>query len=169
VLPQGGKIGVKGEARQQFAGTTQTRESQRSSNTMGESEREGMNSNAARFGFTDTEWKCAKKEALRILSTTAAKRGMIPYGDLAREVTSIRFEPHQSSLWWLIGEISEDEDKAGHGMLSVIVVHKHGDMEPGTGFFELAENLGRDVTDRTAFWVSELHQVHGYWSNRTKK
>lgn len=151
------------------ARTTQQSEPQDCSGTVGKSEREGMNCNATRFGFTSAEWKRAKKEALRILSTRAAERGMIPYGDLAREVTSIKFEPHQSSLWWLIGEISEDEDKAGHGMLSVIVVHKHGDMEPGTGFFELAETLGRDVTDRTAFWVSELHQVHDYWSNRTKK
>ena len=36
---------------------------------------------------------------------------------------------------------------AGRGMLSVIVVHKQGDMQPGPGFFELAQRLGRDTSD----------------------
>jgi hypothetical protein len=35
----------------------------------------------------------------------------------------------------MLGEISQEEDEAGHGMLSVIVVHKYGDMQPGPGFF----------------------------------
>jgi hypothetical protein len=50
-------------------------------------------------------------------------------------------------------------------MLSVLVVHKYGDMEPGSGFYECAEHLGFDVSDPLAFWVRELHKVHGYWSN----
>jgi len=37
--------------------------------------------------------------------------------------------------------------KVGRGMLSVIVVHKEGDMQPGPGFFELAGELGRDTSD----------------------
>jgi len=50
-------------------------------------------------------------------------------------------------------------------MLSVIVVHKHGDMEPGAGFYDLANSLGFDVKDKMKFWISELHKVHGHWSN----
>ena len=38
---------------------------------------------------------------------------------------------------------------AGRGMLSVIVVHKVGDMQPGPGFFQLAKKLGRDTSDKT--------------------
>jgi hypothetical protein len=53
-------------------------------------------------------------------------------------------------------------------MLSVIVVHKHGDMEPGPGFDDYAADLGLDASDRVAFWVNELHKVHGYWSNTSK-
>lgn len=50
-------------------------------------------------------------------------------------------------------------------MLSVIVVHKDRDMEPGNGFYECAEALGLDISDRLAFWVRQLHKVHGFWSN----
>jgi hypothetical protein len=49
-------------------------------------------------------------------------------------------------------------------MLSVIVVHKSGDMQPGHGFFELAESLGRDTSDILACWIAELKRVHAYWS-----
>jgi hypothetical protein len=52
-------------------------------------------------------------------------------------------------------------------MLSAVVVHKHGDMQPGPGFFELAKALGRDVRDPLVCWVAEFNKVHGYWTNRT--
>jgi hypothetical protein len=48
---------------------------------------------------------------------------------------------------------------------SVIVVHKDGDMAPGQGFYELAESLGFDVSDREEFWIAELNRVFAYWSN----
>jgi hypothetical protein len=60
----------------------------------------------------------------------------------------------------MLGEISSSEDEAGLGLLSVIVVHKDGDMMPGPGFFELAEELGRRFEDRTVFWITELKRVY---------
>lgn len=48
-------------------------------------------------------------------------------------------------------------------MLSVIVVHKSGDMQPGPGFFELADELGCDTTDILSCWIKELNKVHAYW------
>ena len=50
-------------------------------------------------------------------------------------------------------------------MLSVIVVHKVGDMQPGPGFFHPAKRLGRDTSDKTTCWVEELDRVHGYWGS----
>ena len=41
-------------------------------------------------------------------------------------------------------------------MLTVLVVHKTGDMEPGKGFYELAHSLGRDISDRERCWSDEL-------------
>ena len=90
------------------------------------------------YGFTPKEWAAAKSEAIDILATRAKVRGMIPYSDLAARIKSVRLEAHDQRLFHLLGEISEVEDAAGRGMLSVIVVHKAGDMQPGPGFFELA-------------------------------
>jgi hypothetical protein len=39
-------------------------------------------------------------------------------------------------------------------------------MQPGPGFFELAEKLGRDTSDILDCWVNELKKVHAYWSNQ---
>lgn len=91
---------------------------------------------------------------------------MITYSDLSKQVHSVVIPYDDPAMAAMLDEISTEESKAGRGMLSVIVVHKYGDMEPGAGFFKLAESLGRKVTGKTAFWVTELHVVHGYWSNR---
>lgn len=115
-------------------------------------------------GYNDKAWTKAKSQAKDILVARAKQRGMIPYSELAAQIAAIRFEPHASSFWALLGQISEEEDAEGRGMLSVIVVHKNGDMQPGPGFFELADSLGRDTTDILACWVEEFKVVHAYWS-----
>ena len=51
-------------------------------------------------------------------------------------------------------------------MLTAIVVHKSGDMQPGPGFFELAKSLGKNVKDPLACWVAEFNKVHDYWASR---
>lgn len=105
-----------------------------------------------------------KREAMDILAARAKARGVIPYSDLAARIQSVRLEAHDQRLFHLLGEISEVEDAAGRGTLSVIVVHKAGDMQPGPGFFELAKQLGRDTSDILKCWVEELKKVHAYWS-----
>ena len=89
---------------------------------------------------------------------------MIPYSDLVKQITGIKLEAHDPRLFHMLGEISSEEDAAGRGMLTVVVVHKHGDMQPGPGFFELAQVLGRNTRDILKCWVEELHKVHAYWS-----
>jgi hypothetical protein len=66
----------------------------------------------------------------------------------------------------LLGQISSEEDAARRGMLTVVVIHKAGDMQPGPGFFELAKSLGRDIEDPMKFWIDELHRVFAVWSRR---
>lgn len=99
-----------------------------------------------------------------ILIERAKVRGMIPYSELVENITAIQLDPHSYALAHMLGEISEDEDNGGRGMLTVIVVHKFGDMQPGPGFFELAEKLGRDTSDILKCWIDELKKVHAYWS-----
>lgn len=119
-----------------------------------------------KFGFSDKEWQAAKDEAKEILIERAKVRGMISYSELAQLIQVVSLEAHDQRLFHLIGEISTEEDEAGRGMLSVIVVHKQGDMQPGPGFFELAEKLGRDTSDILECWVRELHKVHAYWGTQ---
>jgi hypothetical protein len=89
---------------------------------------------------------------------------MIPYSDLVEQIRSTKLDAHDPRLFHMLGEISSDEDAAGRGMLTVVVVHKVGDMQPGPGFFELAKRLGRNVSNIIECWVEELHKVHGVWS-----
>ena len=116
--------------------------------------------------MTTNDWKLAKEEVTNILIERAKVRGMIPYSELVSKIATIQFEAYDPRLFKLLGEVSSDEDSKGRGMLSVIVVHKHGDMQPGPGFFELAKQLGRNTNDILDCWVKELKKVHAHWSNQ---
>lgn len=115
-------------------------------------------------GFSEQDWTAAKTEARDAMVGRAKVRGMITYSDLVKQITRIKLEPHDPRLFHMLGEISSEEDAAGRGMLTVVVVHKYGDMQPGPGFFELAQQLGRNTKDIDKCWVGELHKVHAIWS-----
>ncbi len=115
-------------------------------------------------GFSQDVWDAAKAEARQAMIAVAARCDVITYSDLIDEIEACELEPHGPQLAHMLGEISEEEDKAGRGMLTVLVVHKFGDYMPGLGFFELARSLGYDTNDREAFWIGELERVHGTWS-----
>lgn len=117
-----------------------------------------------KHGFPESAWQNAKKEARLAMIAVAKRRGMTTYSDLVRAIQSISLQPHDPRLFHFLGEISSDEDRAGRGLLTVVVVHKHGDMEPGKGFYELAALLGRDTSDLQKCWIEELHNVHRTWS-----
>jgi hypothetical protein len=112
------------------------------------------------FDYSRPEWERGKAEMKGILQKVAARRGMIAYSELSNQLTAIRIEPFGLPMSKMLGEISEEEDAAGRGLLTVIVVHKTRDMEPGTGFYDLAAKRGRDVSDKVTLWVDELHKVH---------
>ena len=117
-----------------------------------------------RHGFSERDWEAAKLEARAIMIKRAQMRGMIAYSDLVRKIRSIKLQAHDQRLFHFLGEISSEEDAAGRGMLTVVVVHKSGDMQPGPGFYELAKHLGRDTSDILQCWVGELHRVHAVWA-----
>ena len=121
-----------------------------------------------KYGYSISTWNEAKREATDAMVKRAKLRGMIPYSDLVGEIQSISFHAHDTVFHHMLGEISVEEDAAGRGMLSVIVVHKHGDFQPGPGFFQLAQSLGHQTKDILAFWVAEFQKVHDYWSNKKK-
>ena len=117
------------------------------------------------YGVLQTSWNKAKNEAKQLMIERAKVRETIPYSDLAREIKAVKLAAHDQRLFHLIGEISTEEDGAGRGMLSVVVVHKTGDRQPGPGFFELASLLGRDTSDIMKCWAEELERVYRVWSS----
>jgi hypothetical protein len=122
-----------------------------------------------KYGYTIKEWNAAKKEMHAILVEIAKMKNTIPYSELVQKIKTIVLEPESYALANMLGEISKEEDLKNQGMLSVIVVHKDGDMQPGEGFFKYAEELGRDTSDKLKCWIEELNRVHGFWSNNKSK
>jgi molybdopterin synthase catalytic subunit len=119
-----------------------------------------------KFGFKIDEWDKAKAEAKDLLIQRARLRGMMPYSELTNRVKAIRLEPNSPALANMLKEISEEEDAERRGLLTVLVVHRDGDMQPGPGFFELAKQRDRDTTDILKCWVDELKQVHRVWAKK---
>ena len=107
------------------------------------------------YGYPTNVWERAKAEAVRAI---VRKCSPIFYSDLVTHIQSITFGPHDSAFHYLLYEISVEENAAGRGMLSVLVVRKDNGM-PGEGFWDLAQSLGRDVTDRMGLWSDETRLV----------
>jgi hypothetical protein len=111
-------------------------------------------------GYETAAWEKAKLEAIRAI-ISQARRGRPPtisYSDLTKRINSILFDPHDSRFHLLLYEISDDEDAAGRGLISALVVHKD-DERPGQGFWDMAKERDRDVTDRERCWAHEVEKV----------
>ncbi len=116
-----------------------------------------------KYGYELSKWQAAKDETRGDpRARVVADKGPMTYGELCSSLTTIAIEPHSFALAHMLGEISDDEDSAGRGMLSAYVVSKETG-GPGAGFFELAEQLGRKVGDRDEFWIAELARVEVAW------
>ena len=113
-----------------------------------------------KYGYPELQWENGKREMLEILRQRASQKQLIAYSELSSKLTSIQIGPHESAMGAILGQISEEEDACGRGMLSVIVVHRDGDGKPGKGFYDCAVGLGRDVTDRDRMWIEELKRVY---------
>ncbi len=120
--------------------------------------------NQTKYGHPIEFWNRAKEETKSILIDHARRRQMIPYSNLVERIHSIHLEPNDYALASLLGEVSTEEDEAGRGLLTVLVVHKTGDYKPGPGFFELAKERGRNVKDIDKTWVEEMTRVIDHWS-----
>lgn len=106
-----------------------------------------------------------RREATRALVAAAKEGETMTYDEFTQELKTASFRPRSPQTNALLSEISRREDAQDRGMLSVVVVEKQKRI-PGDGFFELAEELGRDVSDRDAFFQGELAAVHRYWADQ---
>lgn len=123
-----------------------------------------MLKSASDFGISDGDWQTAKQEAKSAMIERAKVRGAITYSDLVARIQAVKFHAHDTRLFHMLGEISVEENEAERGMLSVIVVHKRGDMQPGQGFFILGAHLGYKTQDMLQFWSDQMKKVHAAWS-----
>ena len=115
-------------------------------------------------GFPESIWNAAKEEARQAMIAVASVGKTMSYSDLVQKIKSCDLEPRDVRLAHMLGEISTEEDEAGRGLLTVVVVHKTGDMKPGLGFFELAESLGREISNSDRCWVEESKKIYDVWS-----
>lgn len=116
------------------------------------------------FDVPADKWAAAKAEVRAVLIQKAKQRAMIPYSELVNLVNSVNFAAYDQRLFAMLGQVSVEEDENKRPLLSVLVVHKHGDMKPGPGFFELANSLGRDTRDADKTWIAETQKVYQYWN-----
>ena len=119
---------------------------------------------ANHWGYDGDRWLEALEQARAVLQARAHRNTpTIAYSTLAAQIGAITFQADDRAFHALLGELSEDEDEQGRGMLSVLVVHKTGDQKPGQGFFDLAMELGRCVGDNDETWIAEMNFVTSYW------
>ena len=91
-----------------------------------------------------------------ILIGVARKRERIPYGKLGEE---FGVGPPFRTLINALGRVSRAAHGKGLPMLSAVVVNQETN-RPGSGFYELAWELGKDLSDEVAFWESEVEKVY---------
>lgn len=109
------------------------------------------------------------KEYLQVyaeLILTARSQGLVRYVRVA-ELIGIHTPGHHMAkeVGQVLGEVSEDEVRAGRPMLSAVAVAEDG--RPGNGFYNLAQELdllSRDAAaDREEFWQEQRRRVYDTW------
>ena len=98
------------------------------------------------------------------LVRAAQYRGLTTYQDIALLMGLPQSGSHMGrEVGLILGEISEDEVRAGRPMLSSVAVGVNG--KAGSGFFGLARELGRldQDEDESAFWKEELLAAYSAW------
>ncbi len=103
------------------------------------------------------------------LITAARFRGTVTYQELAQIMGIALIGAHMGQVTGhILGEISEDEHARGRPMLSAVAVGVSG--TPGSGFFDLARQLGKlqeeSAQAQRAFWEGERDAVFATWRRK---
>lgn len=114
---------------------------------------------AARFGLSDDEWETALQEMRDAIMTAARERRMTFYSEVAAAVTVVEVQPFSPLMNHLLGAIFDEEHRGGRPLLTSIVTHKNDDMEPGSGFYDMARSLGYRFDAPYVFWAEQVQDV----------
>lgn len=116
------------------------------------------------YGVKFGKWEAAKAEARTALVECARTRSTITAAALVERVEALAVTADDPRLVRLLDEIDTEEDRAGRGLLSAVVVGDGAAGEPGPGFAETAGKLGRDVSDPVACRHKEVEKLYEQWS-----
>jgi len=107
-----------------------------------------------------------KEEIRDKLIEAARQKTTISYSEVGKDVGLDMANPgERSKLANTLDEINREEHARGKSLLSAVVVQKESG-HPGTGFFELARELGKQKPDEEdqIFFANELKSVFEEWS-----
>ncbi len=106
------------------------------------------------------------KEQIRdMLIKVAWHNNTISYSEVGKVVGLDMANPgERSKLANALDEINREEHERGRPLLSAVVVQKESG-HPGTGFFDLARELGKQKPDENnqVFFANELQRVFDAW------
>jgi hypothetical protein len=111
------------------------------------------------FGLSQGDWEQAKAELRAAIVAAARQRRMTSYSEIAPSVTVAHLDAFSPLMNHLLGAIFRDEHEAGEPALTSIVTHKHGDKEPGSGFYDMARSLGIQFSAPYEYWAGEVQAV----------
>jgi hypothetical protein len=104
-------------------------------------------------GYRLKAWHQAKQEAKAVLIGQTKARAVSSYFELAV----------------LLRETGAEENAAGRGMLTALVVARPGQKQPDLEFFELATQLRKNTSNIMWCWLKGLEWVFRYWSKARRK
>jgi hypothetical protein len=111
------------------------------------------------WGFLPEEWTAARSEMSRVLAEVAGVRSTVTYGEMARRAFDGRVSARSGALMDMLGEVDSDASAELGIMIASLVVRADSGI-PGDGYFVFAaEELGRPLGDRRAFWEHEVERV----------
>jgi hypothetical protein len=118
-----------------------------------------MKRSGSKFGMSDEQWSLAVSEVREAILEAARERRMTWYGEIASKVEVVSVDPYSALMNHLLGAVFEDEHEYRRPALTSIVTHKDGDKEPGSGFYEMARDLGYRFSEPYIFWAQQVQGV----------
>ena len=94
-----------------------------------------------------------------LLRTVAATGATVTYRELTTQLgpEAVDGKSGRPDLASVLRALSLSEEQAGRGLLSAVVVRPSG--RPGEGWYRLAAEMGRDVSDPEAAWSAERRRL----------